>query len=338
MNTKNTITRIKKYLETNKNTGIIIASISFVIILLFSMTTIYKLFELRLYDLRFNLKPATTQCGNLAFIDMDNDSINNIGKFPWPRSLYAKALDVLEEVGTRQVAFDTEFPDESPQMVEKDEMNILMSKISQKRKIKTEDLDKAILNNDQVLASKIKNMKGIILPFSFLNDKLVERDIDENTKKEIARARKLFIERASVPVPPDKIRYYKNLIDPERKDILPPIPKFINAGKAFGFVDSDLDMDGSARRGRIVRMFDGRIYFHMAFIMMMDLCHVKKEDIIIIPGDKITLKNAVNPITHIKEDINIPIDDMGMMIINWAGTYESSFQHIPFLIYWNMAG
>ena len=106
----------------------------------------------------------------------------------------------------------------------------------------------------------------------------------------------------------------------------------IKSAYSFGFTDSDPDPDGIERRVRLIRLFDGRIYFQMALVMLMDICNVKKEDIIIKLGERLVLKDAINPITHQKEDISIPIDEKGMMYINWAGPgpLEESFHHIPF--------
>ena len=68
----------------------------------------------------------------------------------------------------------------------------------------------------------------------------------------------------------------------------------------------------------------------MALAMVMDLCGVTRENIEVRPGDRIILKNAVNPVTMKKEDLNIPIDRRGMLYINWAGDFEGSFNHLSY--------
>ena len=77
-------------------------------------------------------------------------------------------------------------------------------------------------------------------------------------------------------------------------------------------------------------MFDNRLYLHMGLVMAMDLCGVTKNNLRVAPGKSITLKDAVNPVTNKKGDIVIPIDERGMMIINWAGNFEHSFHHLSY--------
>lgn len=61
-----------------------------------------------LTDLRFawQSRPAT---GNVVVVAIDAPSIDQIGVWPWPRSLHAELLHRLEAAGARDVAFDVDF-------------------------------------------------------------------------------------------------------------------------------------------------------------------------------------------------------------------------------------
>ncbi|MBN2038522.1 MAG: adenylate/guanylate cyclase domain-containing protein [Spirochaetes bacterium] len=320
------------FLENKAISGIIIGLICFVFIALFSFSNIYESFENRFYDMRFDLKTPINEWDQLVFLNIDDNSINNVGKYPWPRHYYATALDVLTEVGAEQVTFDMEFPDPSPDQVDIDVVNYLQKKVQENMKISNEELSAIILNNDNIFAEGLKKYGRAILPYHFLTGKMKFYDLSTDEMEELKNAQKIFTNIASVPVPKGKLDKYFHLIDREDVDIARPIPILVSSAYNFGFTDSDFDSDGVARKKKLINVYDGRIYFEMALVMLMDICKVKKENVEIYPGRRIVLKNALNPLTYEKKDISIPVDSKGRMYINWAGEgpFLDSFKHVPF--------
>jgi len=68
-------------------------------------------------------------------------------------------------------------------------------------------------------------------------------------------------------------------------------------------------------------------------MMLADACGISKDGIEVFPGKKIVLKNALNPMTHDKGDLEIPINSEGMFYVNWAGPgkrEKGSFKILPF--------
>ncbi len=325
------IKKLQDFIEKSNVSGVIIAVISFLVIALFSITDIYDMFEYKLYDIRFRWKPSIQEIDSLVFVDIDDNSIYNSGKFPWPRYFYGEGLRVLNEVGARLAAFDIEFPDRSPQMLNEEALVELKGKAAAGRVSRTE-LDTVVKDNDRLLAEGIKLFKKVILPYHFEKTMPLQQDYSEAYKSELAQARKIFLKKAALEVPKKDWEKYKDFIDEERVAVTIPIPELVRVAHSFGFVDRDQDLDGTERRIRLVRFFEGRLYFEMAMVMLMDLCGVKKENLEIQPGMHIVLKGAVNPVTFEKTDIVIPIDSKGMMYINWAGQgkLDESFHHLPY--------
>ena len=62
----------------------------------------------RLTDWRLaaNSIPAS---GNTVLVEIDSKSLDEIGVWPWPRSLHAELLDRLMQAGADEVAFDIDF-------------------------------------------------------------------------------------------------------------------------------------------------------------------------------------------------------------------------------------
>lgn len=75
--------------------------------------------ENKLTDLRFQLIQSDAG-GDLVIVEIDPDSLQEIYVWPWPRGLYAVALDKLLDAGARRVAFNIDFS--SPSVTEEDQM------------------------------------------------------------------------------------------------------------------------------------------------------------------------------------------------------------------------
>ncbi len=71
--------------------------------------------ELATVDLRFQLRGAAEPDPRIVIVDIDQRSQEILGRWPFPRSHFARMLDALREDGARVVAFDIVFhqPDET---------------------------------------------------------------------------------------------------------------------------------------------------------------------------------------------------------------------------------
>ncbi len=317
-------------MEGGKYAGMVTGALLFVLILFFSFTTPYHLFKLKLYDIAFEVKPSPPEWEFISFINIDDNSLNNVGQFPWPRDIYAYGMEVLREVGNWQTTMDIQFPDPSPAGVDMDAYRSLLNESRPGKGIQPSDVLNLLIDHDARLAGGMKSVGNVIIPFSFMKDELTERQLSAEQKERQQRARQDFIHRSSVPVPEKNSEKYISMVDRERVAIQYPIPEVIEAAKTFGFVDSDFDMDGTARRIRLLRVFNDRIFFHMGLVMVMDVCGVPINSVEIQPGKKIVLKDALNPVTHEKKDLVIPIDKKGMININWAGPLKDTFNHLSY--------
>ncbi|RYZ97035.1 MAG: CHASE2 domain-containing protein, partial [Proteobacteria bacterium] len=64
------------------------------------------------YDLRTQrFYDHTKQSPNLVILELTDESLNKVGRFPWTRTRYAKILDNLKAYGARVVMFDVLYPE-----------------------------------------------------------------------------------------------------------------------------------------------------------------------------------------------------------------------------------
>ena len=49
-------------------------------------------------------------CGDIVLVKIDNKSLRTIGRWPWPRSTFARLTDELDQAGAERILFDLSFP------------------------------------------------------------------------------------------------------------------------------------------------------------------------------------------------------------------------------------
>ncbi len=331
MNNKKITELLNSFFETNRFAGVFIGLISALFIIPFSFTDIYNQFELKLYDLRMNVKPSISEWDKLYFVNIDDNSTTALGQFPWTRDIYASGLQTMKDIGMSQISFDVMFPDPSPRQVNEEVYNNLLNKAG-KKNISTEEIVSVLKNNDTLFSEGLKNNGTAILSYTFSEDIPTEDIIERQNTRAFSEAKKRFESIASIPVPQGREKEFETLSEKETVAIVYPISEMLSSARNFGFVNRFTDIDGTIRRVRLVQVFNNRIYFNLALSMIIDACGVKKENIIINPGKNIILKNAYNDINRKNEDIVIPINKSGMIFVNWAGEgpIETSFHNIPF--------
>lgn len=89
-----------------------------------------------------------------------------------------------------------------------------------------------------------------------------------------------------------------------------------------GFLNLTADTDGTFRRIPLLVRYEDAFYPSIAFRIICDTLKVSPEHVHIKPGKAITLIGANIPGKNRIQDIKIPIDTRGRMIINYTGPWE----------------
>ncbi len=153
-------------------TSITFCTILLVVILFSSGTRIFDLVELKTYDLRFLSRGSLQPSPAVVLALIDEKSLDEEGRWPWPRSKIARLVDTLSQGGTKVIGFDIGFlePDENSELRLIDQLgkkiyslhitnDILTRFISERQKS---------ADNDLALASAIKNSSAdIVLGYFF---------------------------------------------------------------------------------------------------------------------------------------------------------------------------
>jgi adenylate cyclase len=323
--------------------------------LFFSLLYLFPFFnqaEDKVYDLFLRFRPKRELIDKVVFLDVDDQAVAHVGVFPWPRSVIADALLRLREYGAAAAIFDIEYIDKSPTQV--DEVYLQQELPSNYRRhfaeigaaaadilsavsagyIKPEDASAYIGELTEYIAGEGDLLYQDVRRILRDNDAYLGQAAalfgnawgtlnlqDYPLAGEQAERRGLAEKRFSYPV-----RAFGNVSGGNYVDILPAIPLFSEALRGAGFTNVEVDTDGIRRRLYLTRKVQDYWYMQLAFAPLLEF--LGKPALELRPR-RLVLKGAVPPGTSLPQDIGIPLDETGAMMLDWPeGSYNDSFTHV----------
>lgn len=233
--------------------------------------------ELVTLDLRYKLRGIRKVSPNIVHIDIDESSINHIGRWPWSREWFASIITILSQYNTKIIAFDMFFSEPSPLI-------------------------------DFFLIQSSRLAQNVVYATAFQYGKEVTKISSEQAE---ALARFKISESQIIG---DKINI------PRLESPIPPLPELYDTAKAAGFANAFPDTDGAIRRTPCVIECQGNYYLSFSLEVLLSYLGIDVNNIKIILGKYIDLG----------EGIKIPIDEKGLIIVNWAARWGKAFKHYSF--------
>lgn len=86
----------------------------FILLLILSNLNFFKVWEKQTVDLRFHLRGEINPYKDIVIIGIDDDSILELGNWPWRRDIHAKLIDVLRKEKPKIIVFDVLFDTATP--------------------------------------------------------------------------------------------------------------------------------------------------------------------------------------------------------------------------------
>ena len=230
---------------------------------------------------------STVESPEVWMIMVDDDAVEQIGTFPFSRTVYSQMLTNLKELGARSVVFDLSFLDRSQATVDEtyvkeslpgyvdDYFGILTDTAaesfealadgsasydeafdyydSESRRYALElntAISHVISPIDEILASSIKDFGNTFLTLTF-EDGITPSDVEKEFLEN-------YIALSNVSADHDTITK-------EYTGVTPALYDFITQAKSAGFVNADPDNDGYLRHVHLVVKYDGKYYAQLVF-------------------------------------------------------------------------
>ncbi|RMD98277.1 MAG: adenylate/guanylate cyclase domain-containing protein [Calditrichaeota bacterium] len=115
---------IAKIFKNRVLSGALLASFTILLSLLANLTEALRSLELKSYDVRFKLRGAQEmKDSDIVIVALDDQTFSSIAaKYPYPRSLYARAIKNLASAGAKLIIVDIEFTEPDSKNPEQDEL------------------------------------------------------------------------------------------------------------------------------------------------------------------------------------------------------------------------
>lgn len=276
--------------------------------------------EARTLDLRFRLRGPRKPSSAIVIVAIDQKSEDLLGRWPFPRTVFAQALDFLREANARVVAFDVGFP-------EPDENSALKVLRELKRSAAAAGIGKsnsqfaaqldrmeAGADNDRKLSEAIARFNNTILGYFFLFDRSEAQSQDPKELAEFLN----FLSFQAYPrvVKPRRGEKFEGL---EAVGLSPSFPPFAENAKNFGFFNVLPDSDGMVRSEPIVIRYQDSYYPSLDIAAALAWTNE--------PLDKVAVVFNANGLARVDlGTTSVPTDSEGMVRIDFhgpAGTYPT---------------
>ena len=308
----------KKIKEILTVTPLKIASfVIFLSLVMFFMDVPFLRFmELKSLDLRMISRGTIAAGGETVIATIDEKSLSEIGRWPWPRTTIARLVDTLKKHGAKAVGFDIVFaePDENSSLRTVGEIDRELKQlgIQDKRVVRILKEKRDAADTDGALARAVKKARNVTLGYFF---HLSKRDAVHMTEKEI--------QENAARIAPSKYPVIQSTA--ETNDVMmieayaavPNLAALAKSAVNAGYFNAIPDEDGTIRWAPLVIRFQGNVYPSLPVAVLMQY----------LDSPLSAVRTAEYGIEGVRiGDIEIPTDEVGRLLINYLGPAKT-FPH-----------
>jgi len=274
----------------------------------------FESLEYKFYDLRSKLRQNPKPSDDILIVSIDDNSISNIGRWPWPRSIIAALIEEISAANPKVIGLNILFsePEQALGLEQIKELklqyaNLLVEidKLKKKYKIKEKEIlpfntfigdianAESSIDNDTILSEAIFNSEKVVLPMFFsLDEPLGEKTF------EIPPI--LSTNSITGPPLPATIGYIPIL----------PLDIFSEYTLGIGHVDILPDIDGTKRREILLIKHQDKYYPSFTLQLARIYLNLGLNDIKLLNSSEVALGK-----------IKIPTDGSMNMLVNFNGPY-----------------
>jgi CHASE2 domain-containing sensor protein/predicted Ser/Thr protein kinase len=221
------------------------------LVLALSRVAFLDTLELKIYDVMMRFRGDPQATSDIVLVSIDDDSIERLGRWPWPRSLIAEGIRKINAGGPKVIGLNFIFsePEESDGLNEIRNLEKLFTEnvlnlAEEKRNMFLQAMNnaKARLDNDKKLSEAIQESGKVVLPVFFKESAVVAEETIET-------------HGALIDQSIQNIRNPADMEIPRANEIILPIPSFFKAAKGIGHINLAYDMDGTTRRERLLYVY-----------------------------------------------------------------------------------
>lgn len=292
-------------------------SIIFIALVLFLADVAFLRFmELKALDLRMVSRGSLPSGGETVIVTIDEKSLSELGRWPWPRTVLARLVERLHAHGAKVVGFDIVFsePEDNASLKTIAALSKEIEKIGV-RDAKLKGLlakKRSAVNSDKALAGSFARSKNVTLGYFF---HLSDREVGHLTPEQIKAGGELIAGARYQMVRTSKKADDHLLI--HAYSVAANIPLLTEAAENSGFFNAFPDSDGVIRWVPLAIKFQDDYYSPLSLSMLLKY----------LDWPMLSLKLADFGVESVMLDnLVIPTDETGRLLVNFLGP-SGTFPH-----------
>ena len=253
--------------------------------------------ELKFYDFRTRLSAAAPARSDIAVIEINDDSISKIGRWPWSRAKIADMLVILSSAPARPSVIGLNIlfsePETNGEAVMAEQLKIKYSELLASKKIKETGKDSEFLkavelakkaaDNDAKLAEACAAAGNVVLPLYFSTGEPASKPAPEpDWLKRLAPS----ISHRSAPAE----------MALEVSGMTLPLEVLASSAAGVGHVNVFSDMDGAVRKEYPFIPYGQNFYPSFAAEIVRVRLGLRPDQVILAPGNSATFGKSVMPL------------------------------------------
>jgi adenylate cyclase len=286
------------------------------LILFLADVTFLRFMELKALDLRMVSRGNLSSGGETVIVAIDEKSLSELGRWPWPRTVMAQLVDQLNAYGAKAVGFDIVFsePDDNTSLKTIAELSKEIEKIGlQDAKLKgIIERKRGAVDTDAALASSVERAKNVTLGYFFhLSGKEVSHLTPEQIKAGAAGIANARYQMIRAPKTMDEHAFV------HAYSAITNITQLTEAAENSGYFNAFPDSDGVIRWVPLVIKFQDDYYSPLPISTLLQY----------LEWPMLSLKLADFGVESVRLDnLAIPTDEAGRLLVNFLGP-SGTFPH-----------
>ena len=272
--------------------------------------SLLRLAELKTFDLRMYARGTRKPHGEVAIVAIDDKSISELGRWPWPRTVLAQLAEALKSYKVAVAGFDLVFS-------ERDDIDLEREKIIaglQSSGLPADKLSAASgITNDDTFANAIKAQGATFVgyPLQVVMPGEAVKISPGFVTKMVSPAPLAYSLVRLPPGPPPPA--------PEAAAYLPNLPAINKAARGTGYFDTPTDSDAVFRSEMMVIRFGKR--YCEPLILAVTSAYRNGALTQLTMADFGVARASIGP-------VNLPVDESGRMLVNFRGPAHT-FPYYP---------
>lgn len=277
-----------------------------------------KSLELKFYDTRSYLRQTPDPSSDIAIVAIDEDSIQKLGRWPWPRSRIAALLEALKGAGPKVIGLDillTE-TEENPGLGEVEALRAKFAELVASKKIlQQKGVDFALefsssqtrLNSDEKLIAALGAAQGVVLPMYFTASASIAKP--EDVPPSVSSWSVSAVLNAATASYVWPVEWNK---------ATPPLAALAQAASGVGHVNIEPDFDGVIRSVSPVVKYGDRYFAHFGVELVRKFYGLSPQEVRVHPGRALEVGK-----------LSVPVNDLMKMMVSYNGP-EDTFRYYSF--------